>query len=74
MYNYPVMPGAGFFSLVIIIGVIGAIMMFLLPFFVYRIRKEVIEINRKFDKVFYCMERKYQNSKEDDPCSVKIEK
>jgi len=74
MYNYPVMPGAGFFLLMIIIGITGAIMMFLLPFFVYRIRKEVIEINRKFDKVFYCMERQYQSSKEDDPRSVKIEK
>lgn len=74
MYNYPVMPGAGFFSLMMIVGTIGAVMMFLLPFFVYRIRKEVIEINRKFDKVFYCIEREYQRNREEDPLSVKIEK
>ena len=49
-------------------------MMFLLPFFVYRIRKEVIEINKKFDRMFYCIEREYQNSQEEDPLSVKIEK
>jgi len=74
MYNYPVMPGTGFFSLIMILAIIGGIMMFLLPFFVYRIRKEVIEINKKFDRMFYCIEREYQNSQEEDPLSVKIEK
>ena len=77
MYNYPgyhVIPGEGFFSLMVIIGIIGAIMMFLLPFFVYRIRKEVIEINSKFYRIFYCIEREYHSSQEEDPLSVKIEK
>lgn len=74
MYNYPVMPGAGFFSLIMILAIIGGIMMFLLPFFVYRIRKEVIEINRKFDRIFYCIEREYHSSQEEDPLSVKIKR
>lgn len=74
MYNYPVMPGAGFFSLIMILAIIGGIMMFLLPFFVYRIRQEVIEINRKFDRIFYCIEREYHSSPKKDPLSVKIEK
>ena len=74
MYNYPVMPGAGFFSLIMILAIIGGIMMFLLPFFVYRIRQEVIEINRKFDRIFYCIEREYQKNEKEDPLSVKIEK
>ncbi|EKD40953.1 MAG: hypothetical protein ACD_74C00099G0002 [uncultured bacterium] len=72
MYNYPVMPGAGFFSLMMILAIIGGIMMFLLPFFVYRIRKEVIEINRKFDRIFYCIEREYHSKQEKDPLSMKI--
>ena len=75
MYNYPgyqVMPGEGFFSLMMILAIVGGIMMFLLPFFVYRIRKEIIEINRKFDKIFYCIEREYRSSREEDPLSMKI--
>lgn len=72
-YQYPMMPGAGFLFLIVIIGLIGGVMMFLLPFFVYRIRKETIEINRKFDKLFYYLEREHQKDKrEENTLSVKI--
>jgi len=56
-----------------ILAIIGGIMMFLLPFFVYRIRKEVIEINRKFDRIFYYIEREYHSNQEEDTDSMKIE-
>ncbi|MDW7772541.1 MAG: hypothetical protein SCH71_06585 [Desulfobulbaceae bacterium] len=55
MYNYQPGPGAGIFTLLIfvaiIFGLVSTVMMFLLPFFVYRIRNEIIELNKKNNKI-----------------------
>lgn len=46
------------YVLVVIIGLIAAVLLFLMPFFVYKIRNQVVEMNHKMSRMLAVLEKR----------------